>query len=297
MNAVRVLVTGATGFVGRVVCRHLAAVGHQVHALHRVEGRPRRIDDSVHAWHACASTDASVRAVVRDAAPDVIVHLAAYAVGPAGDGEVTRLVEANLLLGARVLAAAAEAGCRHLVTTGTYWEYLDGHEAVSLYAALKQAFALVVRYHGHAHGLRAVTLALYDIYGPDDPRGKFIDQLVASAHAGTTLEASDGQQAIDLVHVEDVARAYVTAVGRVRTLEAGTHEPFGVGSGRSWTLREIAAVVERSLGTPVTVHWGARTRAPRTFDRPPVLPRLPGWAPLVTLEDGVATLLARGADA
>jgi nucleoside-diphosphate-sugar epimerase len=268
-----------------------------VHALHRIDGRPPHRDGGVHTWHAGANTDASVSAVLRAVQPDVIVHLAAHASGPAGDGDVTRLVDANLLLGARLLAAAAEAGCRHLVTTGTYWEYLDGHEAVSLYAALKQAFARLVRYHGHAHGLRTITLALYDTYGPGDPRGKFIDLLVAAASAGTPLEASDGLQAINLVHVEDVARAYVTAVARVQTLDAGTRETFGVGSGQAWTLREIAALVERQLRTPIIVHWGARPRAPRTFDRPPLLPRLPGWAPRVTLEAGVAALLARGTDA
>lgn len=293
----RVLVTGATGFIGGAVCRQLAAAGYTVHAVYRTAGRPPVPSLPVRTWHPHEGTDASMRRLVAEAAPEAIVHLAAHLAGPAGDGDVQALVDGNVLLGAQLLAAATATGCRHVVTTGTYWEYLAGSQAVSLYAALKQAFAHVVQYHCDAFGMRALTLALYDTYGPGDPRGKFLSLLMNAAMTGVPLDASDGLQQIDLVHVDDVARAYVEALTHVRQVPAGTHATFAVRSGQAVSLREIADAVSHTLGRPVPVRWGARARAPRTFDRPPELAALPGWQPRITLEAGIATLLAPPADA
>ena len=289
MTPPRVLVTGATGFIGGAVCRALARHGVAVHALTRHGGRPPSAAVPAAAWHSHDGSDAGLVAILRETRPDAIVHVAAF-VPDSEPADVQRIVAGNILFGTQLLDAARATGCRDIINTGTYWEHLDGDQAVSLYAALKQAFARVLQFHCDAHGMRAVTLTLYDTYGPGDPRGKFVSLLVDAARTQTPLPASDGQQRIDLLHVDDVAQAYVVAWQRLATMSEGRHERYAVRSSEAVSLRELAEAVSDVLQCPVPVEWGARPRRPRTCAVPPALPILPGWSPQIRLADGVLAL-------
>jgi nucleoside-diphosphate-sugar epimerase len=140
--------------------------------------------------------------------------------------------------------------------------------------------------------LRAVTLKLFDTYGPADRRRKLLTLLLEASERGERLAMSPGEQRIDLLHVDDAVAAFAAAAARLDELADGTHECYALGSGRRPTLKELVALLA-GAGAPVEVEWGGRPYREREVMEPwsggqP----LPGWQPRIRLEDGLAALVS-----
>jgi nucleoside-diphosphate-sugar epimerase len=295
MTARSALVTGGTGFVGSHVVERLLAEGWAVHALVRAGAKLDRLPTPRGRMkiHIAEPNVDALRAIVADARPDVVFHLASLFVSDHRPEDVARLVESNLSFGALLLEAITREGVPRLVNTGTSWQHYEGREysPVNLYAATKQAFEALLRYYVEAHGLRAVTLELSDTYGPGDPRGKLLNLMLQAARTGVPLAASPGEQAIDLVHVDDVARAYARAAELLAAPTFQGHDSFGVCSGKATTLKDLASELAAALGVEVPVAWGARPYREREVMKPcSARARLPGWEPRIGLREGLGTL-------
>lgn len=293
MSGPRALVTGASGFVGRALLRQLVAAGWQTHALVRSQIDAGQFDRAV-TWHRCAGTSESIGAIVRTASPAVVFHLASLFIAEHRAADVERLLQSNVLFGTQLVEALSEAGAPALVNAGTSWQHFNGHDysPVNLYAASKQAFEAVLQYYVEARELRVTTLALSDTYGPGDTRPKLMTLLRRVAVQNQPLAMSPGGQLIDLVHVEDVARAFLLAGERLGTGTAAGHECFAVSSGRPVTLRELAQAVEHVLGRSLPLIWGGRPYRAREVMVPWQGQPLAGWQPRITLADGLAQVFA-----
>ena len=151
---------------------------------------------------------------------DGVVHLASLFMASHRSEDVLPLLTSNILFATRLLDAAVRSGVQWFVNTGTAWQHYEGrgYSPVNLYAATKQAFESLAQYYVEAHGLRFVTLALGDTYGPGDTRSKLLNLWCRIAKAGTPLDMSAGLQKIDLVYVSDVAEAFQCAVERFQSV-------------------------------------------------------------------------------
>lgn len=286
----RVFLTGASSYLGGRLAHHLLDAGWAVTAAEhstplaaalvaRAGFSRVRVEDSPTSW----------TAALQDARPDAVVHLAARpGTEPTGDG-VRDQLRGNLEIGVLLLDAMRAAGCRALVNTGTFWQYGDGPDPrpTCLYAVAKAAFETFIDHAVSQHGLRAVTLVLYDVYGEDDPRDKLLRQLARAAIAGTPLDLTPGEQLVDLVHVDDVVAAYALALARVGGGEA-RHERYALSSGAPAPLRQRVEEFGRALGRPLPVRWGGRPYRPREVMVPGRGPALPGWSPRVAPAAGLA---------
>ncbi len=192
------------------------------------------------------------------------------------------------------LEAMALCGCRNLVEAGTYSEYdAAGHYCPdSLYAASKRGFRAITSYYARRHGLRVITLVLFDIYGPGDWRGKFLSRLARALAKGALLAATPGDQLLDCIHIDDVVRGFVIAADLFdRTDVAASGLVYRLDTGRRVTLRELAELFARLANRPLQVRWGERPYpALQIMDPLRSGPRLPGWEPRVSLEQGLASL-------
>lgn len=283
----RVLVTGATGFIGGHLVRRLVAEGHAAHALLRPEGDASRLPPSVVVHRDTGALDALLASV----APEAVLHLATLYRHGHDHAGIVPMLEANIVFGARLADAAARAGVRAFVTLGTGAQHAgpSGDAPATLYAASKAAFETILGAIARTQGLASATLIVFDTFGPGDTRGKILDRLVAAARSGVPIDLSPGEQALDLVHVEDVVDAILLAAAGLLdgSLPAGGR--FALSSGRALTLREIAAMVEAAFGRPVPARWGALPYRPGEIMRPwrggtP----LSGWRPRRSLEDYLA---------
>lgn len=291
----RALITGATGFVGRHLSRHLLAAGWQVHALF-VPGsdtKPLQAQDSDIRLYEFTGTMVAMQSILAAAKPDVVFHLASLFLSDHRPTDIEALISSNLLFGTQLVEAMTLNGISALVNTGTSWQHYQGsdYSPVNLYAATKQALETLLQYYIEARGLRVITLKLHDTYGPDDPRPKLINLLRRIAADGQPLAMSPGEQLIDLVHVDDVVAAFRLAGERLFAGVTTGHERYAVSSGCHINLRSLVREVEQILGRSLPIAWGGRTYRKREMMQPWRGSVLSGWSPTISLTTGLAEVL------
>ena len=292
----RALVTGATGFVGSHLVRRLLAEDFDVAVLTRPGSALDPLSPFVERLQVIehdGSTDSLID-LIGDAGPDIVFHLASRFIAEHRPGQVVDLIDSNVRLGAQLMEAMAVSGCRSLVNAGTSWQHFNssGYRPVCLYAATKQAFDALVDFYVDAQDLRAITLKLFDTYGPDDRRPKLFALLQKSAESGAVLELSAGEQLIDLVFIDDVVDALLMAAARLIQSSCAGKEEFAVSSGSPISLRDLVGVYQRVSGANLAIRWGARPYRRREVMVPwsGGLP-IPGWKPQVRLEEGIARVV------
>jgi nucleoside-diphosphate-sugar epimerase len=292
MSAGGVFMTGATGFIGRNLAA--AYAGREIHALVRsdsdIDGLDRIGNITFHKYD--GTPESVIRALVASKSK-LVIHLAAYFVAEHKSEDIEPLVTSNLLLGTQVLEAMAVSGVRLLINAGTSWQHFQNHpdRPVCLYAATKRAYEVLVDYYVDAFQLKAITLKLFDTYGPGDPRPKLFN-LLRNADPSKPFCMSKGDQLIDLVYIDDVVAAFVAAEERLRASTTTAHETFAVSSGNPRPLREIVESFLRIAQRNLKIEWGARAyRSREVMQTWTNYALMPHWEPLVDLEEGFARMV------
>lgn len=288
----RVLVTGATGFLGGHLLPALIEEGAEVHAM---SSRPHPEAPSRVTWHrADLRHPGDVAAVVHAAQPSVVFHLAAY--GASAAQRDPALLTAVNVEGTRRLWEALPLATR-VVMTGTCAEYgaVDGpavetmacHPA-SPYAAAKHAAVRLVVDHARAEGRLAVVLRPYGPYGPADHPSRVIPSTIAGLLRGDEVAVTGGRQRRDFSYVADHVEALVLAATR-EGLAPGAI--YNIGSGIAMTLREALEQVAAVAAGPGRLAFGARPyRDDEIWDMVPdvsAAARDLGFAARVSFEDGL----------
>ncbi len=299
----RVLLTGASGFLGAHALASLLAAGHEVHALARSE----RLDEHAQpgaagpthservTWHAADLTHANAaEALVREISADRLLHLAWYVEhGRYWEApENVAWVEATL----RLLRAFVAAGGRRAVIAGTcaeyewsqqqpYEEYSTPLAPATMYGTAKHATHLVAERFAAYADVELAWGRIFMPYGPGEGAQRLVPSVVRALLAGHEAPVSDGAQARDFMYADDVARAFAAI------LDSTVQGPVNVASGRCCTIREMVTLLAQTVGRPELVRWGAvPTRPgdpPRLIADVRRLREEVGFEPRVELAEGV----------
>jgi 2-alkyl-3-oxoalkanoate reductase len=211
---VRVLVTGATGFLGVHTCRELSARGHHVRAFGRdfsrfpvagIEQTRGDLRDAIHVRSACANTDA-------------VVHAGALS---SPWGKLEDFMTVNLAGTRNVLEACLQSGVRRLVHISSPAVIFSGRDHVlegdgapypkkfSSHYALSKKLAEELVLESKSK-LELIVLRPKAIYGPGDTA--LLPRIVSAARARRLPQIGDGQNLIDLTFVDDAVRAVFRAL-------------------------------------------------------------------------------------
>jgi len=281
----RVLLTGATGFIGRHLPALLTERGYDVTPVSRATG----VD---------LLAPGAAEAVVAAAQPTHLLHLAWYAVPGAfwTSPENVRWVEASLAL----LRAFVAAGGERAVMAGTCAEYdwsggvcVEGVTPLApatLYGRAKNALREVAEGYAEQEGRSLAWGRIFFVYGPGEAPGRLVSSVAEALVSGEEAMTSEGDQRRDFLHVEDLAGAFAAL------LDSAVTGPVNLASGEAPAVREIVDEVARAAGRPELVRRGA---VPTREGDPPLIAadftRLReevGWRPRHTLREGIEDTVA-----
>ncbi len=250
-----ILLTGASGFIGRHVFTALDRAGHHVRVI--------------------GSKDTS-----ETSGFDALIHCGWHGVHS----------EFHHQLGLQFdnVAAAGRLLDRHPVKTiialGSQCEVYATHA----YAQAKQAARWLFHDYCQARGVRFFWLRLFALYGPGQDESWVIPSVIKTLRANEPLDFTEGRQRYDFLHVTDAAAAIARVVASQQPGDV-----LDLASGHSIELREVVEMLKRFTGSTSPLNFGARPYPPGQVMNMEASPLFQGrfnWYPAVTLEAGLKQL-------
>lgn len=308
----RILVTGAAGFIGRWVVAELLERGHTVRAVDNlVAGETSNLDefagrDGFLGFEIGDVRDAdSCRRWIGEV--DAVAHLAASISvqdsiddpGTTFDNDVVgtfNVLEAARAVGARVLFMST-CMVYDMATTPQGIGETHPTKPASPYAASKLAGEALTLSYFHAYGLPTTVVRPFNTFGPFQRsvgEGGVVAIFTRRSLMGEELRIyGDGTQTRDLLYVEDCARFVADAL----LSEAVTGRLLNAGTGVDVSVNDLAAAIERDSSRIVHVpHIHPQSEIPVLRCDAREAERVLGWTPRVGLEEGLARTRAWMAD-
>jgi nucleoside-diphosphate-sugar epimerase len=288
----RVLVTGASGFLGQHVCLAVRRSRADLHvAVRDVAHLPRR-EQYQGVWALDVRDLARMRRVVTDVSPHVMFHLAGFASAAPSLDLVLPMLEHNLLGTVHALLAAAEAGCERIVLVCSAEELRGAAGTVtSPYGAAKTAATVYARFFERVAGLPVVLTRPMVAYGPRQNQTKLVPYVVTSLLRNEVPRLSSGSRVCDFVYVDDVVRGLLLAATGANL----SGQMLELGSGRATRVRDLVDRVVELVGATADPAYGALADRPEEPMEPADLAatyRLVGWAPEWSLDQGLLATIA-----
>lgn len=280
----RVLITGANGFLGRQVSQFLDRK-YEGYALIRKSKISVRYLQQLNGDILRPDEFAKKLKHI-----DVVVHLAAVNKART-DLEYGKLFETNVAGTFNMLALARRKGVSKFIFASSAAVYGDKKvlplketfqpNPRSLYGLSKLVGEQTCMYYGPNHGFSAICLRISNMYGPDQPLGFVVPDLFDKSKSGNVIEVENPSSTRDFVYVEDVARAIE------RCLDAHVSGVINVGSGKETSALEIAIQLGKFLGKDVVSRKGMDEKVKRSVLDIGRARKMLCWEPKVSLEEGL----------
>lgn len=279
----KILITGATGYIGKMFSERFNSK-YEIAALSR---RKPELDLTFFPY---SGQKSEIDKAFTEFKPDLVIHFASKFIVDHNEDNVEDLIDSNIKFGALLLESMKKNNCLRMVNIGTSWQHFnsDNYVPVNLYAATKEAFEKIIEYYVDAENFEVITLKLYDTYGPDDARSKILNIIKKYAHENKTLDATNGEQLLNIMHVYDVLDAVEYSFSLFT--KKSSHKKFLLSSAEVLSLREIVKIYNAVNEKKINVKWGLRPYRKREVMIPVIGKGLPGWSQKILLNKGLAQL-------
>lgn len=297
----RILITGATGFLGHAITRTLLERGHGCAALVRgevVATRLAPLSQKLTIIKGDLFAPESYRECVKRYAPDALVHCGWRGVVGAASNDIDQFE--NVPAAAHLFENAVDAGARIIIGVGSQAEYgprsgivreEDLAKPSTLYGVAKLSVNLALAALAARRGIRCVWTRVFSLYGPGDDGPWLIPSLIRSLHAGKAPELTACEQIWEFTHVMDAASAHVALL----ECEAATGV-FNIGPAAPAPLRDIVLMLRDRMAPSIEPLFG---KTPYQLDQIMHLEAdisriraVTQWSPRVPIEQGLMEAIA-----
>jgi nucleoside-diphosphate-sugar epimerase len=296
----RILITGASGFVGSELLVALAGAKHELFSLgrQRPERRELATETAVGQVFCDLRDPAAIRQVLRRIQPEIVIHLASVSPVAYSYDHPNEVVEANLM-GTINLSEACHSEVPHLrqfLFASTSETYGIGpipkteetpQNPGSPYAVSKLAAEKYLLYLRDAFAFPLTVLRPFNTYGRKDTAAFVVERIVWQMLHEDTVKLGDPEVVRDWLYIDDHVGAYLACLGNKRTCG----QIFNFCTGRGVCVRELVDLLSQMTGFRGEVEWNSIPRRP--LDNPTVVgdpskaEQLLGWHPRFDLEKGL----------
>ena len=287
LSGAKILVTGASGFIGQHLCRRLQGYQAEVYGVSRVY---QEASSTIRWLQGDVASFDDMRRAVTQVKPDVVFHLAGHVTGARGINTVVSTLQGNLISTVNLLTLMAELGGRKIVLAGSLEEPDAGETPVpsSPYAAAKWSSSAYAQMFQHLYQLPIVRTRVFLVYGPAQMNfDKLIPYVTLSLLRGEAPKLSSGQRQVDWIYVEDVVDGLIAAA-QTSGVEG---DVFDLGSGTLTPISSIVQHLTQLINPSIQPEFGALNDRPmeqvRVANLEASITKL-GWQPKVSLEQGLA---------
>ncbi|NMN73144.1 NAD-dependent epimerase/dehydratase family protein [Rhizobium sp. 57MFTsu3.2] len=309
MKNKRILITGGAGLIGSHIADLVAREEPREIVIldNFVRGRRENLVDAIdRAPVTIVEGDIRDRGLLKDVSQgiDVVFHQAAIRITQCAEeprlafdvlaGGTFDVLEAAVQAGVSKVVAASSASVLGLADTFPTTEEHHSYNNRTIYGAAKAFNEGLLRSFAEMYGLRYVALRYFNVYGPRmDVYGAYTEVLIRwmerIASGLPPIILGDGMQTMDFVHVHDIARANLLAAK-----SDVTDEVFNVASGSETSLRELAALLTKVMGSSLEPQFGPARKVnavPRRLASTAKAEKLLGFSAKVTIEEGLRDLV------
>jgi UDP-glucuronate 4-epimerase len=311
----RIVVTGAAGFIGSHLSERLCARGDEVVGIDNFDPfYPRATKAQNLARLQTNAAFSFVEGDIRDAAalerafgparPDVVVHLAALAGVRPSIAEPARYADVNLVGTQRVIDAARAEGTRRFVFASSSSVYgLDSEppfkesdlclKPLSPYASTKRAGELLLFAAHHLYALDVTCLRFFTVFGPRQRPDLAIHKFGRLIAADQPIPLfGDGSTSRDYTFIDDIVDGVVASIDEA--VVAPGHRIYNLGGSRTTTLLGLVELLGQALGKKPIIEWQPEQPGDmkRTLADVTLSGRALGYAPKVTMEEGIARFVS-----
>ncbi|MHB1567568.1 MAG: NAD-dependent epimerase/dehydratase family protein [Solirubrobacteraceae bacterium] len=273
----RVLVTGATGFIGRGTLAPLLEAGMEVHA---VSSKPAPNDSPVGVqWHQVDLLAPGAERELASVGASHLLHLAWYA----EPGRFWRAAE-NLDWVAASLRLLRAFSCAEYewVDETHCSETLTPTRPATLYGTAKHSLHAIAQSYASEVGLSLAWGRVFFVFGPHEHPARLAGSVASALVAGREAPCSHGEQVRDFLYAPELASAFVTL------LRSPVTGAVNLASGRPARVRDLIEAIAEAAGRPDLVRLGARPSAPEPLSLTADVGRLRdevGWSPSLSMSE------------
>lgn len=298
----RVLLTGATGFIGSHLLIRLVKMNVPVAIVLREGAKTWRIDeviDKVFVIRGDLSDPDTIQQPIITFAPDVVIHLAWYGVENRYRNEYQQL-SINLLHITNLLQVIERTNVKKLIGFGSQGEYgpqnvpIDERivpQPTTLYGVAKLCAYNIFELFCRQRSMDFSWVRLFSIYGPKDNDSWLIPSIITQLLAQKSPELTEGRQTWDFLYIDDAVDAIISILQSKKS-----NGIFNLGSGTSPTIRQTAEKIRDAINPAIQLRFGLIPyRSDQVMflqaniDR---LKNITGWTPQVSLEQGIQRTIA-----
>lgn len=250
----KLLITGATGFVGRNLLPILLNNKKIENILLFVNNKEKALKMYSDKKISFTTLSDDYKNKIKEFNPDKVIHLAAYLTSKNDINEIDKLLDANIRFGTFLLDSLKDCNISEFLNFGTFAEYRFGVEINNayLYSATKSAFKSILDYYSELINFKYYNIIPYSIYGGIDSQKKVIDYIKDSFNK--EIDMTLGEQILDFIHIDDVCNFIETLLFHEKEIPNKTN--FHLGTGHGTSIRELSEILEKKYNKKCHINWG-----------------------------------------